>query len=219
MQQNKSGWGKEFMETKGAEQDTSRAGSGMDLSPFLAIMGGQSLMSSNNGIAEMKEIKENLKESLKTQKSTASAEGIRLTIPSMLDMSTEQSQHLPGIILYVQMNQQMLLMPVLFYKKDIAQDALETINLGNNQPPQTYHKFAEAFVTDDLRNKVKDAFSTFNGQTISKTFIISSKVIDVDMFVNVAKDPKQSIDAIVIFFLLDFILIIPFYPKHCLLFL
>lgn len=199
MQKNNDGWGNlgNGEENNAAlENDTNRAGSGVNLDPFLGIMGAQSIMASNNGILEMKDIKKNIEETLKSQSSTAAAETIRSTIPNMMDMSPDQSPHLPGIILYTEINQQVFLMPTLFFKKDIAQDALETINLGNNSAPQTYHKFAEAFFTQELRQKVKDAFNTLKGKQMKQVFIISNKVVDVDMYMQSAKDSDNAIISI-----------------------
>lgn len=201
MQKNNDGWGNlgNGEENNAAvETDNNRAGSssGVDLSAFLSIMGSQSIMASNNGILEMKDIKKNIEEVLKSQSSTAAAESIRSTIPTMMDMSPDQSPHLPGIILYTEINQQVFLMPCLFFKKDIAQDALETINLGNNTAPQTYHKFAEAFFTQELRQKVKDAFNTLKGKQMKQVFIISNKVVDVDMYIQSAKDSDNAIISI-----------------------
>lgn len=192
MQSNDNGWGNNGSEAS-KETSNNKSNIGIDVSPFLSILSGQSLMAGNNGIVELKDIKKSLEETLKSQRTTATAESTSMTIPKIKDMSPEQSPHLPGIILYTVIGTQVYLMPTLFYKKDIAQDALETINLGNNSAPQTYHKFAEAFMTEELRQKVIAAFSTVDGKQMTRQFIISNKVVDVDMFLQSAKETETGV--------------------------
>lgn len=186
MATNSNGWGKN---EDAAGKDTAGAS---PVSPFFGLLESQSLMSFNNNIIELKDIKKQIEEVLKSQRSTVTHEANRQAIPKMMDMSTEQSPHLPGIILYTVRDAEVYLMPVLFYKKG-ATDALETLNLGNGNTPSTYNKFAESFVTEDMRDKVKSAFSVFEGKTMRAVRITASYVIDLDQYLNAAKDLELAV--------------------------
>lgn len=193
---NDSTWGANHInkETKSSKENKPNIAG--DFSSLISILTDQSLMSNNNGITELKDIRKSLEETLKAQKSTAAKEAKRATIPMMMDMTSEQSPHLPGIILFTIIGTQVYLQPTIFYKKDAAIDALETINLGNNTAPQTYNRFAESFITDEMREKVLAAFSTYEGKTMSRSIVISSLVIDIDMYMCVARDTESGIQAI-----------------------
>lgn len=196
MELNKDGWGSNGNNGNNNNAKPNNGGVTGDFSSLISILTDQSLMANNNGIVEMKDIRKAIDETLKSQRSTAAKEAKRNTIPKMMDMTPEQSPHLPGIILYTVIGSQVYLMPTVFYKKDVATDALETINLGNNTAPQTYNKFAESFITDEMREKVMSAFSTVEGKNMSRSFIISNYVIDVDMYMCVVKDAENGISAV-----------------------
>ena len=193
MDTTNNGWGSNNEQGNNKVNANSTSPIKGNFSALISILTDQSLMANNSGITEMKDIRKNLEETIKSQRSTAAKEAKRATIPSMMDMTPEQSPHLPGFIFYAVIGNQVHLMPVIFYKKDAASDALETINLGNGMAPQTYNKFAESFITDEMREKVLSAFQVVEGKNMAQSFVISSYVVDVDMYMLVAKDPETGI--------------------------
>lgn len=194
--ENNAGWGQENNGKSNMGGSNNNGTGPSDFSDLIGILTGQSLMGSNNDILELKDIRKNLTETLDAQRATATVGSVSAVIPKVLDMSPEQSPHLPGIILFTVINSEVYLMPCLFYKKDVASDSLEVINFGGNVPSQTYQKFAEAFMTDELRANVIKAFTTVSGKQMTRQYVVANKVTDVDMFMQSNKDSEQGIDAI-----------------------
>lgn len=167
-------------------------GSNTPSADFLELFSTQSLMSHNNNIAEFSAIKEAIENVLTDHRSKSTNETVRKSIPKLVVMTTDQSPHLPGIVLYVRHGKQVYLMPVLFYKKGVV-DMLEDYQgvSMTNQP--TFSKFAETFMNKSVRESVKSAFQTLDGKPVEKVFPISNYVIDVGNYLNATKDEEFAI--------------------------
>lgn len=163
--------------------------------PFRSLIETQSLMSFNNNISEMKDITKVTKETLKKLESTAAADSTKNSIPKLLDLSAEQSPNLPGFVLYTVYGTEVYLMPVLFYKRG-ATDTLETINTGVGTPPQTYNKFAENFMNEELHTKVKNSFAVVEGVTMTTVKVIAGSVVDIDQYLKVARSVEDAVQHI-----------------------
>lgn len=161
------------------------------VTPFEGILSTQSLMSLNNNVVELKDIKKNIEEQLANQRRTVINDANRASIPNVLDMSSEQSPNLPGVIFYCISGTNVYLMPVLFYKKG-ANSSLEVVGISDNNAP-TFSKFAESFANEEMRTKVKAAFTKFKDKVMTSVKIVTTYVVDLDQYFGATKDTDLAV--------------------------
>lgn len=159
------------------------------IEPMYELFQTESLMSSNDSITELPEIRKKLEEEITNQRNRALNEARRSTVPTIKEIISEQ---LPGIVLHASRGNSVHLMPVLFYKKG-ATDALETLNISNAEKPPTYNKIAETFITKETKDRLKNLYSMDKGEKQKLVHIISSYVVDLDQYLNSNKDVEVAI--------------------------
>lgn len=144
--------------------------------PFSELLASQSLLSRNNNIVELKDIKNSLNEQIEAMRRTATMESNRLSIPKIYDLSSVQSPNLPGIVLVCTKGDETYLMPVLFYKKGAAENGEAYKGVPSAQ------RTAESYVNAKMRERISAAFRKQNNVEMRVVKTISTYVIDVEQY-------------------------------------
>lgn len=160
------------------------------------LLGSVNLISSTHNIMELNEIVKSLEDTVKFLKKNTGSAAQKLALPGFIrTLTADISQQLPGLTLHTIIGPTCYVMPVLLYKAGIT-DVNESIYLANEPMPRGTPKVASSFMSPDLMERVKSAFTYLDGKQMTSVLIVSPIVINMEAYIKNAVKQEDMINDI-----------------------
>lgn len=150
---------------------------------LFGLLGQSNLISSTHNIPEVADIVKSLEETVKHLDKNTASQAQKLSLPREIkNVTSDLSPQLPGITLSTVVGNVAYVQPVLFFKIGVT-EVTETIVLANEAMPRGIAKVPTSFMTQEVMEKVKSAFSYRDGKTLDKVVILSPMVLNLEAFI------------------------------------
>ena len=163
-----------------SSSNNNGANAKMSTNPLFDLLGAANLISSTHNVTEVSDIVKSLEETVKYLDKNTASQAQKLSLPRVIqNITSDISPQLPGITLSTVVNGTCYVMPVLFFKTGVT-EATESIYLANESMPRGVAKAATSFMSAELMERVKQAYTFRDGKTMDRVIIVSPTVINLE---------------------------------------
>lgn len=160
---------------------------------LFGLLGAANLISSTNSISEVSDIIKSVEDTVKLLDRNTATQAQKLSLPrSINQMTSDISPQLPGIVISTVIGSKCYAMPILFFKSGVT-EVTESIFLANEAMPRGIAKVATSFMTRELMEKVKSAYTIRDGQQMSAVVIVAPIVVNLEAFIKNAVKAEDMI--------------------------
>ncbi|QDH47031.1 hypothetical protein D6_0044 [Aeromonas phage D6] len=169
----------------------------MSINSLASLIGMSSLVSQAGTIPEVKAIAKGIDDAVADLKRQIATPEQMATLPAdVTHLTSDITQHLPGIVLPLRLGQTVYVMPILFWKAGVT-DATDTIMVNQGEAPRGFAKTASSFMHIDMINKIRDSFAFYGEKKADEVMATSPCVINLEHWIKEGKNTEEMVREVV----------------------